>query len=350
VLLFRAGAAAEHVAQITGLDAQSLHVVSEDGSPRGEKLFVLWNPPLKPYRGKFWRFAGKKKKQEREDGGSSSEREAPAMVSGKRSAAEAAAAAATEGGRGGVTGKANMIQVEQEEGEHEDEDVPKRFSSISEVAYLLAELVRHDIRTIAFCTTRKLSELVLQYAMESLSNSGHARLCGSIKSYRGGYTPEQRRSIEAELFGDILRVSSLQQNFAPKAPQGCNTTMSIFGDEYMHAAIILQHHAKHCPCRFTVDLHFGFATRVTDSSHNSRFEYSVISRMVSVRNAMLMFPRNPGCGGHQCTGAWRGCWEHGRHATPWVPTQRCELVAAGGSRRKAGWHLAVHLRSLGFSS
>jgi DEAD/DEAH box helicase domain-containing protein len=214
VILFGAGAAAEHVAQITGLEAQSLHVVSEDGSPRGEKLFVLWNPPVKPYRGKFWRYAGKKKQIEKEDGGSSRDKEASATGPDKRSAAEAAAAAAADGGRGDVVGKASLQQKEQEAGEDEDEDVPKRFSSISEVAYLLAELVRHDIRTIAFCTTRKLSELVLQYALESLSNSGHARLCGSIKSYRGGYTPEQRRSIEAELFGDILRVSSAE--FSPQ--------------------------------------------------------------------------------------------------------------------------------------
>ena len=79
------------------------------------------------------------------------------------------------------------------------------MSSIAEVAHLFAELVRHGLRTIAFCTTRKLSELVLQYTHDALRRSGHADLCDSLMSYRGGYSGAQRRQIEARLFSDDLR-------------------------------------------------------------------------------------------------------------------------------------------------
>jgi len=48
-----------------------------------------------------------------------------------------------------------------------------------QVAHLFAELVRHGMRTIAFCTTRKLSELVLQYAHEALKASGQVDILKS---------------------------------------------------------------------------------------------------------------------------------------------------------------------------
>jgi hypothetical protein len=89
--------------------------------------------------------------------------------------------------------------------QEEDEGAPRRVSSIVEVAHLFAELVRHGLRTLCFCTTRKLSELVLQYAIEALQDTGHHALCGLVTSYRGGYTPEQRRDIERKLFRDELR-------------------------------------------------------------------------------------------------------------------------------------------------
>jgi hypothetical protein len=81
---------------------------------------------------------------------------------------------------------ANLWELVQQQDEE-----PRRLSSIAEVAHLFAELVRHGMRTIAFCTTRKLSELVLTYAQDALRASGHHNLCDMIMSYRGGYTPEQ---------------------------------------------------------------------------------------------------------------------------------------------------------------
>ncbi|KAJ1484244.1 P-loop containing nucleoside triphosphate hydrolase protein, partial [Baffinella frigidus] len=75
----------------------------------------------------------------------------------------------------------------------------------AKVAQLFAELVRHGLRTIAFCTTRKLSELVLQYCQEALQASGHHHLVDTVMSYRGGYSSEQRRNVEARLFGNDLR-------------------------------------------------------------------------------------------------------------------------------------------------
>ncbi|KAK3277818.1 hypothetical protein CYMTET_14203 [Cymbomonas tetramitiformis] len=69
---------------------------------------------------------------------------------------------------------------------------------------LLAECVQHNLRCIAFCKTRKLSELVLVYAREMLRERA-PELEGSIMAYRAGYAASERREIEGGLFGGLLR-------------------------------------------------------------------------------------------------------------------------------------------------
>ena len=79
-----------------------------------------------------------------------------------------------------------------------------RHSANAEAAFLLAELVRQSIRTLTFAKTRKLTELIYNYAKQRLVESGLAQ---QIKPYRAGYLPEDRRQIEQELFqGQLLGV------------------------------------------------------------------------------------------------------------------------------------------------
>ena len=107
--------------------------VAEDASPRGEKLFVLWNPPLV------------------------------------------------------------------------DEELGLRRSAISETSWLLRQLVEKEVRTIAFCRTRRAAELVAEFARRELP----AVLKRRVKSYRAGYLPEERRRLERALSdGELLGVSA----------------------------------------------------------------------------------------------------------------------------------------------
>eukprot|EP01033_Poteriospumella_lacustris_P002280 gene2280-1664_t len=82
----------------------------------------------------------------------------------------------------------------------------RHVSIIFETAVLFAALITQRLRTIAFCKTRKLVELVYKYCVRELERSGgeHAALVPSVSSYRGGYTDEERRSIERELFAHRL--------------------------------------------------------------------------------------------------------------------------------------------------
>jgi len=119
--------------RLVGLPVET---VSNDGSPRGKKYFVLWNPPFLD----------------------------PAKM--------------------------------------------ERRSSNVEGHWLMAELIAHDLQTIAFGRARIVAELVYRYARDTLLRlkPEHAR---KLKAYRGGYLPEERREIERQLFsGELMGVAS----------------------------------------------------------------------------------------------------------------------------------------------
>ncbi|MFA5629705.1 MAG: DEAD/DEAH box helicase [Dehalococcoidales bacterium] len=81
-----------------------------------------------------------------------------------------------------------------------------RRSSNSEATNLFTELVRHNIRTLTFARTRRLTELIFKYSKQKLDELSphHSQ---RIKPYRAGYLPEQRRQIERELLnGQLMGV------------------------------------------------------------------------------------------------------------------------------------------------
>ncbi len=82
-----------------------------------------------------------------------------------------------------------------------------RRSALSEAADLLAELVSQGVRTICFLKSRRGIELIQRFARENLARRGKPELAERIAPYRGGYTPQQRREIEARLSqGELLAV------------------------------------------------------------------------------------------------------------------------------------------------
>lgn len=114
------------------LTGREMAVVDDDGSPRGPKAFVIWNPPF---------FGG---------------------------------------------------------------DRVERRSANVEAARILSELVAHDHQAITFVRARVVSEIIAKYAQEFVSKISPSR-AKLIRSYRGGYLPEERRAIERALFSGELR-------------------------------------------------------------------------------------------------------------------------------------------------
>jgi len=133
----------EHAQRICGV---AMELVDNDGSPRGPKQFVLWNPPplKKAASGKpdDWRVGG------------------------------------------------------------------DRRSPVGEAVQLMTALVKEGIQTIAFVRTRLAAELIFKSSRDMLRPISR-RLAESIHAYRGGYLPEERREIERKLANkEILGVSS----------------------------------------------------------------------------------------------------------------------------------------------
>lgn len=202
-----------------------------DGSPCGRRLFGIWNPPLHP-----------------------SQRPSGDKAKGKEKAVDEAAAAAAEAA---ITGEVDddldipLPPVENagkrthlQEGklpksrakpkliipELLEEQQLDRKSSIFETALLLAALTRLGVKTMAFCRTRKLTELVLRYTHDELKQGykgkvydtgnktrdlaatfaqGQPHLADLVAGYRGGYQMEERRVIEDKLFnGRLIAVTA----------------------------------------------------------------------------------------------------------------------------------------------
>ncbi|KAF8810709.1 DEAD/H helicase [Phlegmacium glaucopus] len=82
-----------------------------------------------------------------------------------------------------------------------------RRSSISEASQLMRFLMKKGIRVILFCKIRKVCELVMKTVKADLSDEGRQDILERVRSYRGGYTPEDRRKIEHEAFsGQLLGI------------------------------------------------------------------------------------------------------------------------------------------------
>lgn len=80
----------------------------------------------------------------------------------------------------------------------------QRCSAIFEMGRLLASLIVQGVRTLAFCKTRKLVELVLKYSRDQLKRMDRDDLTHLVVGYRAGYTKEERRDIESRMFSKQL--------------------------------------------------------------------------------------------------------------------------------------------------
>jgi len=87
-----------------------------------------------------------------------------------------------------------------------DEALGTRRSALGEGAELLAALVASGARTICFVRSRKGVELLSRITCDELERIGAGELGELVTPYRAGYTPAQRREIEARLVAGELRA------------------------------------------------------------------------------------------------------------------------------------------------
>lgn len=87
-----------------------------------------------------------------------------------------------------------------------DEALQSRRSPFAEAADLVHDLVLRGSRTICFIKSRRGVEVVAKLVDDKL-RADHPELAGTVQAYRAGYTPQQRRELEAKLTnGELLAV------------------------------------------------------------------------------------------------------------------------------------------------
>ncbi|CCK73002.1 ATP-dependent 3'-5' DNA helicase KNAG_0M01490 [Huiozyma naganishii CBS 8797] len=82
----------------------------------------------------------------------------------------------------------------------------KRENFIGESAKILVELILQNVRTIAFCFVRRVCELLMKEVRSIFVEMNRTDLLTDVMSYRGGYSPADRRKIEREMFHGNLKA------------------------------------------------------------------------------------------------------------------------------------------------
>ncbi|KIW05870.1 hypothetical protein, variant [Verruconis gallopava] len=75
-----------------------------------------------------------------------------------------------------------------------------RGDTFAEAAKLFCQLILRGVRVIAFCRIRKTCEILLTAVKNELNSLERPEVMTRVMSYRGGYTPQDRRKIEKEMF------------------------------------------------------------------------------------------------------------------------------------------------------
>ncbi|KAL6251867.1 ATP-dependent 3'-5' DNA helicase [Rhinocladiella similis] len=79
-----------------------------------------------------------------------------------------------------------------------------RGDAFAETARLICQLILRGVRTIAFCRIRKQCEVLLAAVKAEFTNLERPECAALVMGYRGGYSAQDRRRIESEMFGGKL--------------------------------------------------------------------------------------------------------------------------------------------------
>ena len=147
-------------ARLIGAEPDDVVAVTDDGAPAGERTLALWQPALRDP----W------------------ELPAPDIEPAQDSA-----------------------RVAEPDSGDPGEDPSARRSAVVEAAELLVDLMSVGARALVFVRSRRSAEIVAERARHTLGLS-LPELIGTVSAYRGGYLPEERRALEADLRSGRLRA------------------------------------------------------------------------------------------------------------------------------------------------
>lgn len=183
-------------ARLAGLEPGDVEVVDQDGSPAGARTFVLWQPPEIRLDGDGVLLGGV------EDATGARRAMSSTPVTGDRhdEQPEASGFASTVPGF--------SVDVDLAEEPSTVTESHARRSAVLESAQILATLVVHGARALAFTRSRRGAETLAAATQAALRQLG-SPLSDRIAAYRGGYLPEERRALERAITdGSILALAT----------------------------------------------------------------------------------------------------------------------------------------------
>ncbi|KAI4140908.1 MAG: hypothetical protein L6R39_005611, partial [Caloplaca ligustica] len=82
-----------------------------------------------------------------------------------------------------------------------------RGDTMAETARLFCQLILRGVRVIAFCRVRKQCEVLITAVRNEATALERLDLANRVMGYRGGYSPQDRRKIEKEMFeGKLMGI------------------------------------------------------------------------------------------------------------------------------------------------
>ena len=82
-----------------------------------------------------------------------------------------------------------------------------RADTMAEAARLFCQLILRGVRVIAFCRVRKQCEVLITAVRNEAMNLERSDIAARMMGYRGGYSPQDRRRIEKEMFeGKLMGI------------------------------------------------------------------------------------------------------------------------------------------------
>ena len=189
-------------ARLIGVELDDVVAVTDDAAPAGERTLALWQPALRdpwvlptPDEGGS-ASAGTPSPGAPMDADSSSSAPRPVRTNGDGPCASSPQRATEAAPLPG--------SVEPDSGDP-GEDPSARRSAVVEAAELLVDLLSVGARALVFVRSRRSAEVVAERARHTLGLS-LPELVGTVSAYRGGYLPEERRALEADLRSGRLRA------------------------------------------------------------------------------------------------------------------------------------------------
>ena len=170
-------------ARLIGVDPDDVVAVTDDAAPAGERTLALWQPALRDP----WALP------------------APGEGGPTKTAAPQPDPAEDAGSSPGTAQTGTEAMTAEPDSGDPGEDPSARRSAVVEAAELLVDLMSVGARALVFVRSRRSAEIVAERARHTLGLS-LPELIGTVSAYRGGYLPEERRALEADLRSGRLRA------------------------------------------------------------------------------------------------------------------------------------------------